>query len=217
MKLSLVRTATGTTKLNTERYEMILNDTQIHQLAKQGMISPYESKQVRLKDAPSALSGAPQWGKVISYGLSSFGYDCRLDDEFQLFRPTVAGGVIDPKNIDEDTMDYCQRESVLIPPNAYILGSSLEYFKIPPNVMCIVLGKSTYARCGIIVNVTPLEPGWEGNITIEISNASSLPAKIYANEGIAQIIFFKGDIPAINYGDKKGKYQGQKGVTVAKT
>lgn len=196
---------------------MILNDTQIHQLAKDGMISPYESKQVRLKETTAAISGAPQYKRVISYGLSSFGYDCRIDNKFRLFRPTIHGSVVDPKNMDEETLDYCIGTEVLIPPHSYILGSSVEYFKIPPNIMCIVLGKSTYARCGIIVNVTPLEPGWEGNITIEISNSSPLPAKIYADEGIAQILFFKGDTPAINYDDKGGKYQHQKGVQIAKT
>ena len=195
---------------------MILNDSQIHTLAKDGMISPYMSKQIRMIGVPTIGSGAPQWKKVISYGLSSFGYDCRIDNTFRLFRPTIHGSIVDPKNIDEEALEHCIGEEVLIPPHSYILGSSVEYFKIPPNVMCIVLGKSTYARCGIIVNVTPLEPGWEGNITIEISNSSPLPAKIYAGEGIAQILFFEGKTPAINYGDKGGKYQGQKGVTIAK-
>ncbi len=195
---------------------MILNDIQIRQLAEQGMIDPFEKKQVREVLTPTVISGR-RMRKVISYGLSSFGYDCRIDNTFRLFRPTIHGSIIDPKNMDEDTLEHCIGEEVLIPPHSYILGTSLEYFKIPPRIMCLVVGKSTYARCGIIVNVTPLEPGWEGNITIEISNSSPLPAKIYSGEGIAQILFFKGDIPNINYADKKGKYQGQKGVTIAKT
>ncbi len=189
---------------------MILNDIQIYKLAKDGMIDPFEPKQIRTHNSRGKDK------KVISYGLSSFGYDCRIDNTFRLFCPTIHGAIVDPKDIDEEALQPCIGEEVLIPPHSYILGSSVEYFKIPPNIMCIVLGKSTYARCGIIVNVTPLEPGWEGNITIEISNSSPLPAKIYAGEGIAQILFFEGETPAINYGDKKGKYQGQKGVTIAK-
>lgn len=196
---------------------MILNDKQIYQLAKCGMINPFEEKQVREQMLPTNF-GSQKQKKVISYGLSSFGYDCRIDNTFRLFKPTIHGSIIDPKNMDEDTLEHCvgTNEGVLIPPHSYILGSSLEYFKIPPRIMCLVVGKSTYARCGIIVNVTPLEPGWEGNITIEISNSSPLPAKIYPGEGIAQILFFEGDVPVITYADKKGKYQGQTGVTVAK-
>ena len=198
---------------------MILNDIQIFDLAENGMITPFEHRQIREVDAALVIGGTKK-RKVISYGLSSFGYDCRINNTFRLFKPTIHGSIVDPKNMDEDTLEHCiglPIEGVLIPPHSYILGSSLEYFKIPPRIMCIVLGKSTYARCGIIVNVTPLEPGWEGNITIEISNSSPLPAKIYPGEGIAQILFFEGDKPNINYADKKGKYQGQKGVTIAKT
>lgn len=197
---------------------MILNDAQIHELAKDGMITPFEGKQVR-EAWSEPVDEIRTMKKVISYGLSSFGYDCRIDNTFRLFKPTIHGSIIDPKNMDEEALEHCigTSKGVLIPPHSYILGSSLEYFKIPPRIMCLVVGKSTYARCGIIVNVTPLEPGWEGNITIEISNSSPLPAKIYPGEGIAQILFFEGDVPVITYADKKGKYQGQKGVTVAKT
>lgn len=198
---------------------MILNDHQITVLANVGMITPFASKQVREVDNglhPKYLH--PVKKRVISYGISSFGYDCRIDNKFRLFKPTMNNSIVDPKNMDEATLDHCiaGEDGVLIPPHSYILGSSLEYFKIPGSIMCIVLGKSTYARCGIIVNTTPLEPGWEGNITIEISNSCPLPAKIYPGEGIAQILFFAGETPTMNYRDKGGKYQGQRGVQIAK-
>jgi len=195
---------------------MILNDTQIFDLAKVGMIDPFAEKQVREHTMRMGMQYPDRKRKVISYGLSSFGYDCRINNTFRLFKPTIHGSVVDPKHIDEEALEHCIGDEVLIPPHSYILGSSLEYFKIPPDIMCLVVGKSTYARCGIIVNVTPLEPGWEGNITIEISNSSPLAARIYAGEGIAQILFFRGDKPDISYKDKKGKYQGQKGVQIAK-
>lgn len=152
---------------------------------------------------------------VISYGVSSFGYDMRIAGEFRVFTPNAWNSVVDPKRIDERAMvEYRVEDHILIPPNSYALGRSLEYFRIPDDVLCIVLGKSTYARSGIIVNVTPLEPGWKGHVTIEVSNATSLPAKIYANEGIAQVLFLHGLRPHVTYAEKSGKYQGQTGITL---
>jgi dCTP deaminase len=152
---------------------------------------------------------------VVSYGLSSFGYDIRVADEFRIF--TAATGqlsVIDPKAIDDRAMMPYRGDICIVPPNSFALARTVEYFRIPRNVLTICLGKSTYARCGIIVNVTPFEPEWEGYVTIEISNTTPLPAKIYANEGIAQVIFFEGDAPEVSYADRKGKYQGQRGITL---
>ncbi|MFO7633606.1 MAG: dCTP deaminase [Caldilinea sp.] len=152
---------------------------------------------------------------VVSYGLSSFGYDIRVADEFRIF--TAATGqlsVIDPKAVDDRAMAPYRGDTCIVPPNSFALARTVEYFRIPRNVLTICLGKSTYARCGIIVNVTPFEPEWEGYVTIEISNTTPLPAKIYANEGIAQVIFFEGDEPEISYADRKGKYQGQRGITL---
>lgn len=155
---------------------------------------------------------------VISYGLSSYGYDARLADEFRIFTPATGRlSVIDPKALDETTMQKFCGDAVVIPPNSFILGRTVEYFRIPRNVLSICLGKSTIARCGLIVNVTPLEPAWEGYVTIEISNTTPLPAKVYANEGIAQFLFFEaaaGDEPLVSYADRRGKYQGQTGVTL---
>ncbi len=154
---------------------------------------------------------------VISYGLSSFGYDMRIAGEFRVFTPNIYNSVVDPKRIDERAMvKYEVDDHILIPPNSYVLGRSVEYFRMPSDVLGIVLGKSTYARSGIIVNVTPLEPGWEGHVTIEIGNATPLPAKVYAHEGIAQVIFLKGEAPAVSYADKGGKYQHQRGITLPK-
>ncbi|WP_121022650.1 dCTP deaminase [Helicobacter vulpis] len=152
---------------------------------------------------------------IISYGLSSYGYDIRVGEEFWLFQ---AGGVVDPKNFDPHLVQKVHtKESVLIPPNAFALAHSVEHIKMPKDVLAICLGKSTYARCGIIVNVTPFEPEFEGHITIEISNTTSLPAKVYANEGIAQVIFLQADaICARSYKDKQGKYQHQRGITLPK-
>ena len=166
------------------------------------MISPFEEKQVRQG--------------VISFGLSSYGYDVRIADEFKIFT-NVFGAVVDPKNFDPKSFVDFKGEVCIIPPNSFALGRTLEYFRIPRNAMTICVGKSTYARCGIITNVTPLEPGWEGHVTLEVSNTTPLPAKIYANEGIAQILFFESDEQClVSYADKKGKYQAQQGVTLPK-
>src|SRR5487761_1336811 len=187
----------------TRRRMSIKSDRWIREKALQhAMIQPFSEKQVR--------------EGVISYGLSSYGYDLRVSDEFKIFT-NVNTTVIDPKSFDERSFVTMNAESVVIPPNSVALARSVEYFKIPRNVLTICVGKSTYARCGIIVNVTPFEPEWEGFVTLEISNTTPLPAKIYANEGIAQVLFFKGDEPPeVSYADKKGKYQGQRGVTLPK-
>jgi dCTP deaminase len=151
---------------------------------------------------------------VISYGVSSYGYDVRVGDEFKVFT-NVFNTVVDPKNFDPKSFVDIKAEVCVIPPNSFALASTIEYFRIPRDVLTVCLGKSTYARCGIIVNVTPFEPEWEGHVTIEISNTTPLPAKIYANEGIAQVLFFQSDEPcAKSYKDKKGKYQAQRGVTL---
>ena len=166
------------------------------------MISPFEEKQIR--------------GKSISYGLSSFGYDARVADEFKIFT-NVNSEVVDPKNFKSTNFVTKNVSECIIPPNSFVLARTIEKFKIPEDVLVICLGKSTYARCGIIVNVTPLEPGWEGFVTLEFSNTTPLPAKIYANEGVAQFIFLKGnEKPEVTYADRKGKYMGQSGVTLPK-
>ncbi|MFQ5648334.1 MAG: dCTP deaminase [bacterium] len=153
---------------------------------------------------------------VISYGLSSYGYDVRIADEYKIFT-NLNSTIVDPKHFDPQSFVDFKGEVCIIPPNSFALGRTIEYFKIPRQVMTICLGKSTYARCGIITNVTPLEPGWEGHVTLEISNTTPLPAKIYSGEGIAQILFFESDEECmLSYGDKKGKYQGQVGVTLPK-
>ena len=181
---------------------MILPDQHIRQRAvEHDMIEPFVDHQVR--------------DDVISYGLSSFGYDMRIAGEFRVFTPNIYNSVVDPKRIDERAMaEYETDDHILIPPNSYVLGRSVEYFRMPRDLLAVVLGKSTYARSGIIVNVTPLEPGWEGHVTIEIGNATPLPAKVYANEGIAQVIFLHGDAPDISYADKSGKYQHLRGITL---
>jgi len=167
-----------------------------------GMITPFVDEQIR--------------EGVISYGVSSYGYDIRVSDEFKVFT-NVFNTVIDPKNFDPQSFVDIKTDVCTIPPNSFALATSVEYFKIPRNILTICVGKSTYARCGIIVNVTPFEPEWEGNVTLEISNTTPLPAKIYANEGIAQVIFLQSDLVCkTSYKDKKGKYQGQKGLTLAK-
>ena len=166
------------------------------------MISPFEEKQVR--------------GDKISFGLSSYGYDARVSNEFKIFK-NVNSEVVDPKNFKPTNFVTKNVSECIIPPNSFVLASTIEYFKIPKNIMVICLGKSTYARCGIIVNVTPLEPCWEGHVTLEFSNTTPLPAKIYANEGVAQFIFLKGnEAPEVTYADRNGKYMGQKGVTLPK-
>jgi dCTP deaminase len=164
------------------------------------MIEPFVDDQVR--------SG------VISYGVSSYGYDVRVGDEFKVFT-NVFNTVVDPKNFDPKSFVDIKADVCIIPPNSFALASTVEYFRIPRDVLTVCLGKSTYARCGIIVNVTPFEPEWEGHVTIEISNTTPLPAKIYANEGIAQVLFFQtDDVCTVSYKDKKGKYQAQRGVTL---
>tara|TARA_Y100001970_G_C14007424_1_gene736589 strand:- start:263 stop:817 length:555 start_codon:yes stop_codon:yes gene_type:complete len=166
------------------------------------MISPFEEKQVR--------------GNNISYGVSSYGYDARVADEFKIFT-NVNSEIVDPKNFKSTNFISKNGNECIIPPNSFCLARTVEYFKIPNDILVICLGKSTYARCGIIVNVTPLEPGWEGHVTLEFSNTTPLPAKIYAHEGVAQFIFIKGnEIPKVSYADRKGKYMGQKGVTLPK-
>ena len=181
----------------------ILSDRWIKKMSKNyNMISPFEENQVR--------------GNKISFGLSSFGYDARVSNEFKVFT-NVNSEVVDPKNFKSTNFITRSGNECIIPPNSFALASTIEYFKIPDDVMVICLGKSTYARCGIIVNVTPLEPGWEGYVTLEFSNTTPLPAKIYANEGVAQFIFLKGnEKPNITYADRNGKYMKQKGVTLPK-
>ncbi len=167
-----------------------------------GMIEPFADRQNR--------------EGVISFGVSSYGYDMRVADEFKVFT-NVYGTVVDPKNFDPNAFVTVQGPICTIPPNSFALGRSVEYFRIPRNVITVCLGKSTYARCGIIVNVTPFEPEWEGFVTLEISNTTPLPARIYANEGIAQVLFFESDEACdVSYADKKGKYQAQVGITTAK-
>ena len=181
----------------------VLSDKWIKKMARShNMISPFEDKQVR--------------GTKISYGLSSFGYDARVSNEFKIFT-NVNSEIIDPKDFKLNNFISKKGDECIIPPNSFVLSSTVEYFRIPNDVMVICLGKSTYARCGIIVNVTPLEPSWEGNVTLEFSNSTPLPAKIYANEGAAQFIFLKGnEKPDITYADRNGKYMKQSGVTLPK-
>ncbi len=167
------------------------------------MIEPFEPGQVKEVDGR----------KVVSYGTSSYGYDVRCADEFKLFT-NVYSAIVDPKKFDAKSFVDMKADHVIIPPNSFALARTVEYFRIPRNVMTICLGKSTYARCGIIVNVTPFEPEWEGYVTLEFSNTTPMPAKIYANEGVAQVIFFEADeVCEVSYKDRGGKYQGQQGVT----
>ncbi|MFT4560393.1 MAG: dCTP deaminase [Gammaproteobacteria bacterium] len=170
------------------------------------LIEPFEPKQVR-------DSGGQ---RVISYGVSSYGYDIRCAPEFKVFT-NINSAIVDPKQFDPGSFVDVNRDVCIIPPNSFALARTVEYFRIPRNVLTICLGKSTYARCGIIVNVTPLEPEWEGHVTLEFSNTTSLPAKIYANEGVAQVIFLESDEPCeVSYRDRGGKYQNQTGVTLPK-
>lgn len=171
------------------------------------MIEPFVSEQTREN------GGCP----LISFGTSSYGYDVRCGDEFKIFT-NINSSIVDPKAFDEKSFVDLKSDVCIIPPNSFVLGHTVEYFRIPRNVLTICLGKSTYARCGIIVNVTPLEPEWEGRVTLEFSNTTNLPAKIYANEGVAQMIFLESDETCqVSYRDRKGKYQGQQGVTLPKT
>jgi len=173
-------------------------------MAAQGMISPFESGQVR------SVEGR----RIVSYGTSSYGYDIRCADEFKIFT-NINSTIIDPKAFDEKNFVDFKGPECIIPPNSFALARTVEYFRIPRNVLTICLGKSTYARCGIIVNVTPLEPEWEGHVTLEFSNTTPLPARIYANEGVAQVLFLESDeVCETSYKDRGGKYQGQTGVTL---
>ena len=166
----------------------------------QDMIKPFEERQVRTG--------------VISYGVSSYGYDLRIADEFKIFT-NINNTIVDPKAFDPRSFVDYQGPVCIVPPNSFVLGRSVEYFKIPRNVLTLCVGKSTYARCGIITNVTPFEPEWEGFVTLEISNTTPLPAKIYANEGIAQVLFFESDEACqTSYADRQGKYQGQQGIVL---
>ncbi|HEX8611114.1 MAG TPA: dCTP deaminase [Telluria sp.] len=186
----------------------IKSDKWIRKMAAEtGMIEPFEPGQVKELDGQ----------KIVSYGTSSYGYDIRCADEFKLFT-NINTTIVDPKNFDENNfVDVSGKGFCIIPPNSFALARTVEYFRIPRNVLTICLGKSTYARCGIIVNVTPFEPEWEGFVTLEFSNTTPLPAKIYANEGVAQVLFFESDeVCEVSYKDRGGKYQGQVGVTLPK-
>jgi len=189
--------------LATGKNMSIKSDHWIRRMARErDMINPFSEKQVGTG--------------VISYGLSSYGYDLRVADEFKIFT-NINATVVDPKNFDERSFVTVQSECAIIPPNSFALARSVEYFRIPRDVLSVCVGKSTYARCGIIVNVTPFEPEWEGFVTLEISNTTPLPAKIYANEGLCQILFFQSDEQCeTSYADRKGKYQAQKGIVLPK-
>jgi dCTP deaminase len=179
----------------------IKSDKWIRKMAlEHGMIEPFEDRQVR--------------AGVISYGLSSYGYDIRVADEFKVFT-NINNTVVDPKNFDDRSFVDMKTDVCIIPPNSFALAKTVEYFRIPRDVLTVCVGKSTYARCGLIVNVTPFEPEWEGFVTLEISNTTPLPAKVYANEGISQVLFFQSDeLCETSYADKKGKYQKQQGLTL---
>jgi dCTP deaminase len=180
---------------------MVKSDGWITRMARdEGMISPFEENQVR--------------EGVISYGVSSYGYDIRVADEFRIFT-NVNTSVVDPKAFDPRSLVEIETDVCIIPPNSFALARTVEFFRIPRNIITVCVGKSTYARCGIIVNVTPFEPEWEGHATLEISNTTPLPAKVYANEGIAQVLFLEADeVCQVSYADKKGKYQSQVGVVL---
>jgi dCTP deaminase len=185
----------------------IKSDRWISQMSKKhGMIKPFSNKQVRTVKNK----------KIISYGVSSYGYDVRCANEFKIFT-NINSAIVDPKNFSDDSFVDVKSDVCIIPPNSFALARTVEFFKIPRDVLVVCLGKSTYARCGIIVNVTPLEPEWEGHVTLEFSNTTTLPAKIYANEGVAQMLFFQSDeVCETSYKDRGGKYQGQRGVTLPK-
>jgi len=181
----------------------IMPDTWIREMAQQhGMIEPFIEKQTR--------------EGVISYGLSSYGYDARVSNEFKIFT-NIDNAIVDPKHFTEQSFVDRKVDVCVIPPNSFALAQTVEYFRVPRDVLVICLGKSTYARCGLIVNVTPLEPEWEGHVTLEISNTTPLPAKVYANEGLCQFLFLKGESPCeVSYADRQGKYMKQIGVTLPK-
>jgi dCTP deaminase len=186
----------------------IKSDKWIRRMAREhGMIEPFEAGQVRERDGQ----------KIVSYGTSSYGYDVRCANEFKIFT-NINSTIVDPKRFDEKSFVDLTADVCIIPPNSFALARTVEYFRIPRDILTICLGKSTFARCGIIVNVTPLEPEWEGHVTLEFSNSTPLPAKIYANEGVAQMLFLQSDeVCETSYKDRGGKYQGQKGVTLPKT
>ena len=185
----------------------IKSDKWIRRMAARGMIEPFAAEQVREIDGR----------RIVSYGTSSYGYDVRCAGEFKIFT-NINSTIVDPKAFDPQSFVDVNADVCIIPPNSFALARTMEYFKIPRNVLTICCGKSTYARCGVIVNVTPLEPEWEGHVTLEFSNTTPLPAKIYANEGVAQMLFFESDeVCEISYADRGGKYQGQRGVTLPKT
>ena len=178
----------------------------IEQAQENQLITPFSSEQIREVDGE----------KIVSYGVSSYGYDVRCSNEFKIFTNTHSS-IVDPKSFDPKSFVDVTAEECIIPPNSFALARTVEYFKIPRSVLTLCLGKSTYARCGIIVNVTPLEPEWEGHVTLEFSKTTNLPAKIYANEGVAQFVFIKGnEKPEVTYAKRKGKYMKQKGVTLPK-
>jgi dCTP deaminase len=208
MNASGLRSGTGIGRMSSlslvlGRSMSILSDISIRKRAlEEGMIEPFVDAQKR--------------EGTISFGLSSYGYDARVADEFKIFT-NVDNAIVDPKNFSANSFVDRKTDVCVIPPNSFALARTVEYFRIPRDILVICLGKSTYARCGIIVNVTPLEPGWEGHVTLEFSNTTPLPAKIYANEGACQFLFLEGDQPCeTSYADRKGKYQGQKGVTLPK-
>ncbi len=175
-----------------------------HMAESEGMIEPFEPGQIRSEGGR----------KLVSYGTSSYGYDVRCADEFKVFT-NINSTIVDPKQFDERSFIDVKQDTCIIPPNSFALARTVEYFRIPRQVLTICLGKSTYARCGIIVNVTPLEPEWEGHVTLEFSNTTPLPARIYAHEGVAQMLFFQSDeVCETSYADRQGKYQGQRGVTL---
>jgi dCTP deaminase len=186
----------------------IKSDNWIRRMAKSdAMIEPFEAEQVRYVNDQ----------RVISYGTSSYGYDVRCSDEFKVFT-NIHSAIVDPKAFDAKSFVDIKSDVCIIPPNSFALARTVEYFRIPRNVLTICLGKSTYARCGIIVNVTPLEPEWEGHVTLEFSNTTNLPAKIYAHEGVAQMLFLESDeVCETSYKDRGGKYMGQRGVTLPRT
>jgi len=183
----------------------VMQDSWIIEMAKKGMIDPFIENQIKANEKGE---------RVISYGVTSYGYDARVADEFKIFT-NVDSAIVDPKDFSSKSFVDRSGPICTIPPNSFVLARTVEYFRIPRDVLVICVGKSTYARCGIIVNVTPLEPEWEGHVTLEFSNTTPLPAKIYANEGVCQFIFLKGDkVCDVSYADRAGKYMGQQGVTL---
>lgn len=186
----------------------IMSDKWIAEMAQShNMISPFVENQIKIEDDK----------RIISYGVSSYGYDARVSSEFKIFT-NINTSIVDPKDFDNDSLVHKDTQVCIIPPNSFALARTVEYFKIPEDVLVICVGKSTYARCGIIVNVTPLEPGWEGHVTLEFSNTTPLPAKIYAHEGACQFLFFKGNEKCkVSYANRNGKYMGQTGVTLPRT